>query len=183
MNKTMKQLIKNAVVAIMLCVIAYIVLGYAGQVYAQSEAHRIGRVMAENAAYNDSVEATMNRTIVLPKKDFGEQPKVTAEVSGYEYWVVDSMYRAAMSCRDLNEDFEQIFPREYVIMNKCGVPHDDCVECRLKAITAAYGDAEWDDCFDDCNPDDVYSKFEKVLRNNAQLNSDFQNLVKYCWGE
>lgn len=168
-------MVKQAVVAVMVCVIAYVVVGYVGQVYAQNEAHRIGRVIAENKAYNDSVEKATDRTIVLPEKDFEH-----AELSDAEYAIIDSMYTEAMRARDLNEDFERAFPVEYKIMMRDGKKHD-CVDCRLKAIAAAYWDAEWSDCFDSDNG--IAAEFEHVLDTNKSVRAEFNELLHACWGE
>lgn len=175
-------MIKEAFVMSIVCVIAYILFGYAGQLYAQN---KVAKAMAESVKMNDSVEATTDRTITLSHKDFEahkEVPQITAEVDGYEYDVIFAMYRDAMRCRDLKEDFAQAFPTEYAIMERDGL-HHNCIECRLKAIAAAYGDAEWSDCFDDCNKDDIAYQFEEILKENPQLNKEFQAMVSYVWGD
>lgn len=175
-------MIKEAVMACVVCVIAYILFGYAGQIYAQN---KVAKAMAESVRMNDSVEANTDRTITLSQKNYEtrkQMPQITAEVSGYEYDVIFEMYREAMQSRDLNEDFARAFPIEYAIMKRDG-EHHNCIECRLKAIAAAYGDADWDDCFDDCNKDDIAYQFEEILKENPQLNKEFQAMVSYVWGD
>lgn len=178
----MKQMVKESVIIVLVCAVAYVLFGYAGQLYAQN---KTAKAMVASERMNDSVEANTDRTIELPRKNFEARkqvPQVTAEVTGWEYDVINEMYREAMRCRDLNEDFEVAFPVEYAIMQRDG-EHHNCIECRLKGIAAAYYDAEWADCFDDCNESDIWYQFEQVLKENKQLDREFRNMVKYVWGE
>lgn len=167
---------------VLVCAVVYVLFGYAGQLYAQN---KVAKAMAASERMNDSVEANTDRTITLPHKNFEARkqvPQVTAEVTGWEYDIIAEMYREAMRCHDLNEDFEVAFPTEYAIMQRDG-EHHNCIECRLKGIAAAYYDAEWADCFDDCNESDIWYQFEQVLKENKQLDREFRNMVKYVWGE
>lgn len=97
-----------------------------------------------------------------------------------QYAVVDSMFWAAMRVDELREDFAQDFPKEYDQMMTEGDSHD-CVECRLKGIASCYMDAVWADCFDDCNEDDIYYRFEQVLSENREVNETFNAIVKSVW--
>ena len=178
----MKQMVKESVIVMLVCAVVYVLFGYAGQLYAQN---KVAKAMATSERMNDSVEANRDRTQVLPRQHCEPPkhvPQAPAEVPGWEYDVINEMYREAMQCRDLNEDFEVAFPTEYAIMQRDG-EHHNCIECRLKGIAAAYYDAEWADCFDDCNESDIWYQFEQVLKENKQLNREFSNMVKYVWGE
>lgn len=176
----MKQMIKEAVIAALVCVVAYVAFGYVGRMYAQ---HKVAEAMAESVRMDSINEVNTDRTIVLKPfvADSVSVPYVTATVSGYESDVIREMCDEVMGVRELAEDVFQEYPNAYVTLKKA--PHHNCIDCRLKAIAAAYPDGVWADVFDDCNEDDIAYQFEQILKENPQLNADFQACVKYAWGE